>query len=73
MNFHCHLTENEREIFHINNQDEITLNRSIVKHHGLPENDIFIANDAIFYKATDKTWQCQICNKKLVNTIGYKL
>ena len=28
------------------------------------KNDTFVANDAIFYNATEKTWQCQICNKK---------
>ena len=63
MNFHCHLTKNERKISHINNQDEITLNRCIFEHRGLPRNDTFISNDAIFYNAADKTWQCQICNK----------
>ena len=71
MNSHWRIAENERKIFYINNQDEITLNRSIFGRHGLPKNDMFIANDAIFYNATDKTWQCQICNKQ-ENMTGWK-
>ena len=63
MEYHCHITENERMIFRIDNQGGITTNRRLFEHHGLPKQNTSRANEAIFYNADSKTWQCQICNR----------
>ena len=64
MEYHCHITENERMIFRIDNQGGITTNRRLFEHHGLPKQNTSRANEAIFYNADSKTWQCQICNQR---------
>ena len=63
MEYHCHLTEKEKMISHIDNQGEITINRKLFERHGLPKQNTSLANEAIFYNADNKTWQCQICNQ----------
>ena len=54
MEYHCHLTENEKMIFHIDNQGEVTINRRLSEHHGLPKHNTSVANDAVFYNANNK-------------------
>ena len=70
MSYHFPLTDKAKLIFHINNQCEITFNRKIFERHGPPNKNTFIPNGSIFYDAANKTWQCQICNKKLENMTG---
>ena len=55
--FHCHLTEEEKNIDH-NNQ--FTLDRRYFINHGLPMENTHIANGNILYDALSKEWKCEI-------------
>ena len=63
LNFHCHLTNDERNFFIIP-EDSGLVNRKLTTQTGLPSKDSTIANGNVKYNSNDKTWECLICHKK---------
>jgi len=59
MNYHCRLSDNERNYFHYNDE---SLKRNSNRTFGLPKQDQLYNNGKVKYGCKLKLWKCTICN-----------